>query len=154
MGLISLSMNPKKTTVKDACREHFDFLDYTFCSMRFTRNGRRYMGARLTKESIGRLKYKVLYVLRPCEKGTWPEVRDRINALLLGWCVYFSYGTIQPAYRAVERNVYDRCKEFSGQTAQGAFGRYPSVFVRENVWRAWCSLAKTDENGQPPCALK
>lgn len=112
MGHLSLSLNPEKTAVKDACREHFDFLGYTFGSMYFTRNGRRYMGARPTKESMRRLKYKVRYVLRPCEKGTWPDVRDRLNALLRGWCLYFSHGTTQPAYRAVERNVHNRVRSF------------------------------------------
>jgi len=45
-------------------------------------------------------------------KGTWPEVRDRLNALLRGWFTYFSYGTMQMADRAVERNVYDRVRLF------------------------------------------
>src|SRR5271165_3768248 len=26
-------------------------------------------------------------------KGTWPDVRDRLNRLLLGWSAYFGYGT-------------------------------------------------------------
>ncbi|MGD8764674.1 MAG: group II intron maturase-specific domain-containing protein [Desulfobacteraceae bacterium] len=47
-----------------------------------------------------------------CEKGAWPDVRDRLNALLRGWFTYFCYGTTQIAYRAVERNVYNRVRRF------------------------------------------
>ena len=48
----------------------------------------------------------------PCEKGAWPDVRYRLNALLRGWCTYFCYGTTMIAYRAVERNVYNRVRRF------------------------------------------
>ncbi len=51
-------------------------------------------------------------LLRPCEKGACPDVRDRLNALLRGWCTYFCYGTTMIAYRAVERNVYNRTRRF------------------------------------------
>ena len=51
-------------------------------------------------------------ILRPSEAGTWPEVREQLNALLRGWCRYFSYSPAQIAYRAVERNVYDRVRLF------------------------------------------
>ena len=51
-------------------------------------------------------------ILRPGEKGAWPEVRDRLNVLLQGWSAYFCYGTTQIAYRAVERNVYGRVRRF------------------------------------------
>ncbi|PQP35648.1 hypothetical protein C6A37_01415 [Desulfobacteraceae bacterium SEEP-SAG9] len=36
-------------------------------------------------------------MLRPCEKGAWPDGRDRLNALLRGWCTYFCYDTASPA---------------------------------------------------------
>ena len=63
-------------------------------------------------KSIGRLKRKVRELLVPQEKGSWPEVCKRLNALLKGWSAYFSHGTTQPAFRAVERNVYNRVRRF------------------------------------------
>jgi hypothetical protein len=42
-------------------------------------------------------------VLVPVNKGTWPDVRDRVNLLLLGWSAYFSYGIRLQAYRASRR---------------------------------------------------
>ena len=70
------------------------------------------MSVRPSLRSIGRLREKVCQILRPSEVGTWPEVRDQLNALLRGWFTYFSYGTMQMADRAVERNVYDRVRLF------------------------------------------
>jgi len=105
---LGLELNKDKTAVRDANKEHFDFLGYTFGAMWFTKTGTRYMGARPSKKSAIRLKRKVQALLRPGEKGAWPEVRDRLNLLLRGWCLYFSYGSTQPTYRALERNVYNR----------------------------------------------
>ena len=112
MERLRLDLNEAKTNIRDARKECFDFLGYTFGSIWFRKEGTRYMSASPSRRSIGRLKEKVNQILRPSEKGTWPEVRDRLNALLRGWCTYFSYGTAQIADRAVERNVYDRVRLF------------------------------------------
>ena len=109
---LGLELNKDKTAVRDASKEHFDFLGYTFGAMWFNKTGACYMGARPSKKSIVRLKRKVRVLLRPSEKGAWPDVCDRLNALLRGWCSYFCYGTTQPTYRAVERNVYGRVRNF------------------------------------------
>jgi RNA-directed DNA polymerase len=112
MGKLGLRLNEDKTVVRDARKEHFDFLGYTFGSVCFKETGKPYMGASPSKKSIGRLKQKVGGILRPGEKGAWPDVCTRLNALLRGWCTYFCYGTTQIAYRAVERNVYNRVRLF------------------------------------------
>ena len=112
MNRLKLSLNEEKTVIRDARKECFDFLGYTFGSIWFRKDGTRYMSASPSKESTVRLKQKVRQILRPSEKGSWPEVRKRLNALLRGWCSYFSYGTTQTAYRAVERNVYERVRLF------------------------------------------
>ena len=90
------------------------------------------MGAEPSKVSIDRLKRKVRKQLRPQEKGTWPEVCKRLNALLKGWSAYFSYGTTQPAFRAVERNVYERVRVFLVQrhkVRSRGISRFPSEKV-------------------------
>jgi len=112
MGRLGLTLNQEKTVVRDARTGNFDFLGYTFGCTRFRKDGSWYIGASPSKTSVKRLKRKVRSMLRPCEKGAWPEVCDRLNALLRGWCTYFCYGTTQIAYRAVERNVYDRVRRF------------------------------------------
>jgi len=112
MQRLGLSLNEGKTVVRNARRECFDFLGYTFGNMWFNKDGTRYMGAQPSRVSVARLKQKVRELLQPREKGAWPEVCKRLNALLRGWSAYFSHGTTQIAYRAVERSVYERVRKF------------------------------------------
>jgi len=112
MDLLGLTLNMDKTAVRDAYTGNFDFLGYTFGRIWFRKDGSWYTGASPSKASVKRLKQKVRTTLSPCEKGAWPDVCDRLNALLRGWCTYFCYGTTQIAYRAVERNVYNRVRRF------------------------------------------
>ena len=112
MNRLGLTLNMDKTSLKDARKEHFNFLGYTFGLMCLTNKGIWRMGAKPSKTSVKRLKGKVQDLLNPGEKGPWPVVRDRLNAVLRGWCQYYSYGWTQPAYRGVERNVYNRVRRF------------------------------------------
>lgn len=79
-------------------------------------DNRDHLGASPSKKSVQRVKTKVSELLRPGNKGQWPEVRVRLNQLLLGCSTYFSYVTRAPAYEAVERYVYDR-EQLPPQTA-------------------------------------
>ena len=132
MGRLGLQLNETKTVIRDGQKGTFTFLGYTFGSMTFKKDGSWYLGASPSKTSVSRLKQKVGMVLRPCEKGAWPDVRNRLNALLRGWCTYFSYGTTMIAYRAVERNVYNRVRRFLVQrhkVRSRGICRYPSERV-------------------------
>ena len=132
MSRIGLSLNMDKTSLKDARKEHFDFLGYTFGLMCVTRKGIWRMGAEPSKNSVKRLKGKVRNLLRPCEKGPWPVVRDRLNVLLRGWCQYYNYGWTQPVYRGVEGNVYNRVRSFLVQRHKmhsRGIRRFPSEVV-------------------------
>ena len=112
MERLGLRLNETKTVIRDGRKENFNFLGYTFGQMTFKKDGTCYLGASPSKISVSRLKQKVGAVLRPSEKGAWPDVRDRLNSFLRGWCTYFCYGTTMIAYRAVERNVYNRVRRF------------------------------------------
>lgn len=112
MARLELRLNETKTVIRDSWKENFNFLGYTFGRMTFKKDGTCYLGASPSKVSVSRLKQKVGVLLRPSEKGAWPDVRKRLNALLRGWCTYFCYGTTMIAYRAVERNVYNRVRRF------------------------------------------
>lgn len=115
MGRLKLSLNEAKTTIKDARRESFDFLGYTFGPHRFRKDGHWYLGASPSKKSVARLRNKVNDVLVAGNKGTWPEVRNRLNRILYGWSGYFSHGTRLPAYRAVDNHVATRVRRFLKQ---------------------------------------
>src|SRR3989475_6077759 len=112
MTRLGLTLNGAKTSIKQARRERFDFLGYTFGPHRFRKDGHWYLGASPSKKSVARLRRKVRDLLIPSNVGTWLEVRDRLNSILRGWSAYFSYGTRLMAYRAVDNYVLERARHF------------------------------------------
>src|SRR5512144_1325919 len=65
MMRLGLTINEAKTSLKDARKERFDFLGYSFGPHRFKMNGRWYLGASPSKKSVQRLKAKVRALLLP-----------------------------------------------------------------------------------------
>ncbi len=112
MTKLGLTLNEVKTKLKDARTEHFDFLGYSFGPYYHRKDGYRYLGASPSKKSVGRLKTKIGEILVPGNLDPWPEVCDRLNAILRGWSAYFCYGTRLMAYRAVDNHVYDAVRHF------------------------------------------
>ena len=112
MTRLGLTLNEAKTSVKDARKERFDFLGYTFGPHRHRKDGRWYLGASPSAKSVQRVKDKVGDLLKPRNVGPWPEVRDQLNRLLRGWSGYFSHGTRQAATRAIDNHVHDRVRHF------------------------------------------
>lgn len=113
MDRLGLSLNATKTCVRDAWKETFDFLGYTFGQqVTYTVTGRRGMDARPSRKSVKRVKRKLHEVLGPWNTGPWVEVAGRVNRILRGWSNYFSHGTLYHAYRAVDNHLYDRVRHF------------------------------------------
>jgi RNA-directed DNA polymerase len=112
MTRLGLSLNRTKTCLRDARRERFDFLGYSFGPHCFRQTGRWYTGASPSKKSVQRLKAKVGAVLVPGNKGAWDEVRGTLNRLVRGWCGYFSPGSHYATDRAIEAHLYDRVRNF------------------------------------------
>jgi RNA-directed DNA polymerase len=112
MTKLGLTLNEAKTSVRDARHERFDFLGYTFGPHRDGKDGQWYPGASPSKNSVLRIKGRIGDLLRPGDKGRWPEVRARLNRLLTGWAAYFGYGARASVYRAVDNHVHDRVRHF------------------------------------------
>ena len=112
MMRMELTLHEAKTSIKEARRERFDFLGYTFGPHRFRKDGHWYLGASPSKKSVARLRRKVGDLLMPSNVGTWLAVRDRLNRILQGWSAYFSYGTRLMAYRAADNYVLERVRHF------------------------------------------
>lgn len=112
MARLGLAVNEAKTSLKDARQERFDFLGYSFGPHRYKANGKWYLSASPSKKSMLRFKTKVGELLVPGNHDPWLEVRDTLNRLLLGWSNYFCYGTRRSAFRAVDRYVYERVRDF------------------------------------------
>jgi RNA-directed DNA polymerase len=112
MPRIGLTLNEAKTSIKQARRERFDFLGYTFGPHRIRKTGWVFIGESPSKKSVARLRQKVGDVLASSNVSPWPEVRNRLNAVLRGWSSYFSCGDRYQAYRAVDHYVYDSVRHF------------------------------------------
>jgi RNA-directed DNA polymerase len=102
MTKLGLTLNEAKTSIRDARKERFEFLGYSFGPHYWWKNGQRYLGASPSKKSVQRIRAKISALLVPGNKGSWPAVRNRLNSLLSGWSAYFSQGTRVSAYRAVD----------------------------------------------------
>jgi RNA-directed DNA polymerase len=142
---LGLRLNEVKTVLRDARRERFEFLGYSFGPHRHRRTGRVYLGASPSKKSLARIKTKVHDLLRPGELGAWPDVRTRLNALLRGWGAYFDYGTLTQAHRALDGHVCDSVQHFLARRHKlpgRGHGRFPwmAVFGELGVHR----LRRTD----------
>ena len=90
----------------------FDFLGYSFGPHCYKGNGQWYLSASPSKKSMQRLKTKVGNLLVPANNDPWSELRDTLNRYLRGWSNYFCHGTRRAAFRAVDRYVYERVRDF------------------------------------------
>jgi RNA-directed DNA polymerase len=133
MTKLGLTINEAKTSLKNARREGFDFLGYTLGPRHLPNGGRWYLGASPSKKSVQRVKGRISELLVPGNKGTWDDVRARLNRILRGWSAYFSYGALASAYEAVDRHVYDRARNFLRQRHQTQ-GRGTDQFSRERIY--------------------
>jgi RNA-directed DNA polymerase len=112
MARLGLRLNEAKTSVKDARREGFDFLGYSFGPRHRFGGGTRYQGAGPSRKSETRIKTRIGGLLGAGNMAPWPEVRDELNRVLTGWRAYFSHGSCDQAHGAVERYVCDRVRHF------------------------------------------
>lgn len=112
MGRIGLTLNEAKTSIRQARREQFDFLGYTFGPHTMRKDGSLYLGASPSKKSVARLRQHVGDWLVCQNVASWREVRDHLNRILRGWSNYFGYGTRLMAYRAVDHYVNECVRSF------------------------------------------
>jgi RNA-directed DNA polymerase len=154
MARLGLKLNEEKTGVKNARKERFDFLGYTFGPHYYRKDGHWYLGASPSKKSVQRVKLRVRRILRPGNMGRWPVVRDRVNRVLVGWSNYFSYGTRLMAYRAVDQYVYDNVRHFLTRR-QKVPSRGTRIYPQERVHGELGVVSlRRIQLGAPPCAVR
>jgi RNA-directed DNA polymerase len=154
MAKLGLTLNEQKTSLKDARKESFDFLGYSFGPHRYRKDGHWYLGASPSKKSVQRIKTKISEFLVPRNVEAWPDVRDRLNSFIAGWSAYFSYGTRMPAYRAVDNHVYDRVRHFLTRRHK-VQGRGTRKFSDGHIFGPLGVLRlRRVHLGPPPCASR
>jgi RNA-directed DNA polymerase len=109
---LKLTLNYKKTSLRNARREHFDFLGYTFGPHYSMRTGREYIGKSPSNKSVAKIKKNVGDLLVPSNVAPWEEVCEKLNQKLSGWQAYFGCGATAKKYRAVDAYVYDCVRHF------------------------------------------
>ena len=109
---LGLALNEAKTKIRDARRERFEFLGYSFGPHRHWRDGKPYLGASPSPKSVARLKQNVRDHLGASHCRPWPDIRDGLNAILRGWGGYFCYGTRWKAHRALDAHVVQNVRGF------------------------------------------
>jgi len=115
MAKLGLTINESKTSLKNARRERFTFLGFSFGPHHPYNPSPRmylYMSASPSKKSVQRLKAKVGELLVPSNTDPWPEVRDDLNRTLRGWSNYFNLGSPVAAFRSVDHYVRERVQAF------------------------------------------
>lgn len=140
MTRIGLTLNERKTCVRHAQRESFDFLGYRFGQCRSRKDGHTYLAAAPSPKSIQRLRTKVRTLLCPGNHEPWPAVARRARSVLTGWKNYFCYGTTFMAYRAVERNLVQRVRHFlrrRHKVASRGTTRYSVDWIIEELQAGW-----------------
>ena len=155
MTRLGLSLNEAKTCVRDARKERFNFLGYSFGPHYSPRTGGRYLGSSPSKKSVARLKPRISAILHRGNKEPWEEVCAKLNRLLKGWSGYFDYGTCTPAYRAIDNHVMTRVQHFLAKRHRVP-SRGTRRFSRETVFGELgvLSLRAKQAVRQPPWAVR
>jgi RNA-directed DNA polymerase len=136
IGKIGLTLNEQKTCIRNARREPFNFLGYTFGPMTSKLNGRRYLGAAPAAKAMERLRARLRQILHRGNVAPWVDVRKELNRTLRGWENYFSYGSVGRAYEAVNWAVLERARYLLRKrhrvSTQNMWRRFSAPVIYEN----------------------
>jgi RNA-directed DNA polymerase len=136
MGKLGLTVNEQKTRLVKVPEESFNFLGYTLGRF-YGRDGRPYLGTRVSKKAISR----VLAKIHEETSRRWNEdpVEKRVlelNRILRGWCGYFDQGPVYRPYKLVRRYTERRLRRWlmkKHKRRGTGYRQYPDDFLYEKL---------------------
>ena len=137
MERIKLTVNETKTKLRRVPEQTFDFLSYTFGRCYSPKTGRAHMGSRPSRKSIRKLCGSINEQTdRQQTQEDATLLVQRLNRKLRGWANYFRLGPVSAAYRAVDRHVARRlrqwlCKKHK-QPGRG-YTRFPDDYLYQTL---------------------
>jgi len=137
MARLRLTVNERKTRICRVPGDSFRFLGYRIGRCYSPRTGRSYLGLRPAREAVVRL----CRTLSEQTSRRWlfldpRQLVTRLNLRLAGWANYFQMGQVSPAYRAVDRHVCYRLRQWlraKYEVAGSGWARFPDKYLYQNL---------------------
>ncbi len=132
MTRLGLTVNEQKTRLVTVPEGSFNFLGYTLGRF-YGRNGRPYLGTRVSKKAISRVLGRIHEETSPRWNQDPVEKRvEELNLILRGWCGYFDQGPVYRPYKLVKRYTERRLRRWlmkKHKRRGTGYRQYPDDFL-------------------------
>jgi len=133
MSKLKLTVNEKKTRRCRLPEETFDFLGYTIGRCYSQQTGRAYLGTKPSAKKVRRI-CDAISDRTGRHTTLLPEgkIVTDLNRMLVGWANYFCLGPVSQAYRAIDRHVCRRLRQWlcAKHKVRGqGMARFPDVYL-------------------------
>ena len=113
MSKLKLTVNEKKTRLCRLPEETFDFLGYTIGRCYSKQTGRAYLGTKPAAKKVRRICDAISECTgRHTTVLSAEKLVAHLNRMLVGWANYFCLGPVSQTYRAIDRHVCRRLRQW------------------------------------------